>query len=165
MRMTGNRAPLRGCAQKCHLRPGDRACQCVVSRARRHSPRRGARAARSPVSSTRAAASSFFLAVVSSVAEAQGPQPFNDGSSDHDSCKPLVVRRHYVPRRVRLRSVADHVLVRAHVLVPVLSLACVGQREFPVLVGVVESLEEAILLLVLEMLRKNFSISVPLRTR
>ena len=55
------------------------------------------------------------------------------GTTNHGACLAAVV--------------ADHVLVGVHVVVPVLALPRVRAGELPVLLGLVEALEEALLLL------------------
>ena len=72
-----------------------------------------------------------------------------DDRRGHDKLRePLAVGGHDVPRRVRRRRVPDRVLVGLHVVVPVTALPDVARRELPILLGLVEALEEALLLLV-----------------
>src|SRR5262249_41648587 len=59
----------------------------------------------------------------------------------------LVVGRHDIPRCVMRARCRETLLVRAHVLPPPISLFEIGCAEFPILVGVVEAIEEALSLL------------------
>src|SRR6185503_2389065 len=67
----------------------------------------------------------------------------------HHSGEPLVVRGHDVPRRSLGRRVANHVLVRLHVVVPVPALLDVARGELPVLLGLLDATQEALALLLL----------------
>src|SRR5436190_1691103 len=73
-----------------------------------------------------------------------------DGSHRADDPRePFVVGGHDVPRRVLRCRVADRVLVGAHVVAPVRALLRVVRGELPVLLRLLEPLEEAALLLAL----------------
>src|SRR5262245_10372977 len=60
------------------------------------------------------------------VLEAERRQRLDDGRPDDDPREPLVVGRDDVPRRVLRGRVPDHVLVGAHVVLPVAALRGVG---------------------------------------
>src|SRR5512134_2104582 len=81
------------------------------------------------------------------IVEVERSERLDDGGADYDARKPLVVRRHHVPRRVLGRRLPDHLLIRRHVVLPVAALARIGRREFPVLVRIVEPLQETAFLL------------------
>src|SRR5262249_52949143 len=83
------------------------------------------------------------------VSEAEVLERRDDRAGDDQSREPLVVGGNDVPRSPRRARLADHLLVRRLVLVPILPLVRVGDRELPVLVRVVEALEEAPRLLLL----------------
>ena len=89
-----------------------------------------------------------------------------DDRRGHDQARePLVVGGHDVPRRVRRAVCADRVLVGRHVVVPVRALAHVAGRELPVLLGLVEPLQEALLLLLARDVEEELEDQVPLRAR
>src|SRR5690349_78700 len=81
------------------------------------------------------------------ILEAERVERFDDGRSHGDAGEPLVVGGHDVPRRPLRGGVADHVLVGLHVVLPVVAFLRVGRRELPVLLGIVDALEETPLLL------------------
>ncbi len=61
--------------------------------------------------------------------------------------KPLVVRRHHIPRRLRRRRLANHILIRLLVLVPRIPLLQVRCRKLPVLRRVIQPRQKTPLLL------------------
>src|SRR5262245_20413580 len=76
------------------------------------------------------------------ILEIERQEAIDDRRTDDHAREPLVVRGHDVPRRLGRRRVADHVLVRLHVIVPDLPLLRVVGGELPVLLGPVEPLEK-----------------------
>ncbi len=73
-----------------------------------------------------------------------------DDRASHDQPRePLVIGGHDVPRRVVAGGVLDHVFVGVLVVVPEVALLGVGHRELPVLVLLLQALQEALLLLAL----------------
>src|SRR5262245_59906726 len=81
------------------------------------------------------------------ILEPQRSQRLDDRGGDDQASEPLVVGRYDVPGRMLRRGIADHVLVGLHVVVPVLALLDVAGRELPVLFGVLEPFQKALLLL------------------
>src|SRR4051812_10029238 len=88
-----------------------------------------------------------FLLPHFGVVKIQRLERLDDRRRDGDAREPLVVGRDDVPGRMLRRRVADHVLVRVHVALPVTALPRVGRRELPVLLGIVDPIEEPTLLL------------------
>src|SRR6516165_828535 len=86
----------------------------------------------------------------------------HDRGGDDEPGEPLVVGRHDEPRRVPRRRGPDRRLVGLHVIVPVLTLADVSRREFPVLIRTVEACHEAFLLLVAREVQKELQNDGPL---
>jgi len=93
-------------------------------------------------------------------------EPFHavdDRAGDHHPREPLGVGRHDVPRCVRCRGAADRVLVGRLVGVPVCALADVVGLELPVLLRLVQPLQEALLLLVARQVQEELEdqVAVP----
>src|SRR5262244_949361 len=89
------------------------------------------------------------LVVDLGIVKAETAESVHDGRAPHGSREPLVVRGHDVPGRPLGCGAADHGLVSIHVVVPVLALLHVVDRELPELPRIVESLEEPRFLLLL----------------
>src|SRR5215471_3140106 len=83
------------------------------------------------------------------IAKIQRSQCIDDRGCDDDAREPFVVGRHHVPGSSFGRRVADRALVGLLVVVPELALLRIAARELPVLVGIVQALEEPLLLLFL----------------
>ena len=65
----------------------------------------------------------------------------------HDSREPFMIGGHDVPGRVFRAGVPDHILVRAHVLIPMFALPNVIHGELPILLGFFQPFQEPLLLL------------------
>src|SRR5262249_4728367 len=76
------------------------------------------------------------------IRQVEAVERVDDRRCDHEPGEPLLVARHHDPRRMRRRSVADRVLVRLVIRLPVFLLAHVAQRELPMLFSLVEALPE-----------------------
>src|SRR5262245_58423007 len=87
--------------------------------------------------------------------EAQIPPRRDDGGGNDHAREPFVVRGDDVPGGPRARGAPDHVLVGRHVLLPGAALEDVAEGELPVLVGLVEALEEPASLLVLRNMKEE----------
>src|SRR5688572_19838877 len=81
------------------------------------------------------------------IVQAERRQRIDDHGGDDQTAEPLVIGGYHEPGRVFGCGLADHLFVRAHVLIPVRTLAHVPGGELPVLLGLVESCEEALPLL------------------
>src|SRR4051812_25911563 len=57
-------------------------------------------------------------------------------------CKPLIIGRDHVPRRMFSGGMRNHVIVSGHVAVPVLAFMDISFRKFPILLGFVKSLKK-----------------------
>src|SRR5262249_13098186 len=71
-------------------------------------------------------------------------QRLEDRGGDYDATEPFVVGRHDVPRSVFRGSLANHFLVRFHVVVPERAFLDIVGRELPVLLRVLKPLEETL---------------------
>ena len=81
-----------------------------------------------------------------------------DDRRRHDQARePLAIGGHDVPRRHVGGGVANHVFVGRHVGGKVRALADIGRRELPVLLGLVEALEEALALFVLRHVQEELA--------
>src|SRR5262249_43885811 len=87
--------------------------------------------------------------------EAEVPYRRRQDVRDQSARHPFVVRGNYVPRRMLGARRAERLLERLEVVVPVGALGQVGGGELPVFGGVVEPLQEALLLLVLRDVEKE----------
>src|SRR5204863_7133197 len=76
---------------------------------------------------------------------------------DDQARKPLMVRRHDVPRRAVSGGVTDHVLVGAHVTGPMLPFFEIGLRKLPVFLWFREPAQEAFALLLPGDVQKEFA--------
>src|SRR5260370_22699329 len=77
------------------------------------------------------------------ITEAQFFQLVLDSRRDDQPRIPFVVGGHDVPWSMRRGVVPDHIFVSIHVVIPKSALADVGLREFPILLGLFEPLQEA----------------------
>jgi hypothetical protein len=71
-----------------------------------------------------------------------------DHRRGHDQAsESLVVGRHNKPGRMCMACVLDQLFVGVHVIAPILELAYIRQGELPVLIRLLQTFEEAFLLL------------------
>ena len=88
----------------------------------------------------------LLLLVDLRVCEVELLDHLDDRRGDGKAGEPLVVGRHHVPGRVLGRRGPNHLLERMHVVVPELALTHVGRGKFPILLGPLKTLHEALLL-------------------
>src|SRR6185369_8752734 len=100
-----------------------------------------------------------FLALVSVDLRIGKIQAFEgvDNRTTHDEAGvPLVIRRNDEPGCIWGRRMANHLLIRFHVVIPVCALLYIRSRELPVFVGLIEPGQKAALLLFLRKIEKEF---------
>src|SRR5690242_6845917 len=74
--------------------------------------------------------------------EIERPESIDDRGGHDQSREPFVVGRHDEPGGVAGGGASNRILVRIHVVVPAVALAQIGDRELPVLLGPVETLQK-----------------------
>lgn len=84
-------------------------------------------------------------------------QGFEDGAGDDEAREPFVVRGNDVPRSVFGGGLLDHFLVGFLVVLPEAALVYIGHGKLPILFGVLEAFEKALLLFFLGDVEKEFS--------
>src|SRR5690348_7011372 len=84
-------------------------------------------------------------------------QRVDDRGTDHDARKPLVIRRHDVPRRMFGRRIANHVFISVHIIIPVFTFLRVIGRKFPVFFRLLNPLEKALFLLFVGDVKKKLA--------
>src|SRR5215469_12528949 len=88
----------------------------------------------------------LLLAAHARIFQVQFLHRLHDGRRHHEPREPLVVGRHDEPRRILRGGRPDGLLVGVHIGGPVAALARIGHGELPVLLRLIEALEEALLL-------------------